>query len=199
MRTLPRLYAITDRRKFRAGFTTALEGILRRNVKMIQLREKDLGGRDLYSLARQARELTEQYGALLLINERLDIAVAVGADGVHLPEKGLPPGVVKDLFPHLLVGYSAHSLEGVLYAQKEGADFVTLSPIFRTESHPEAEPLGLEELKRVSAKVNVPIYALGGVTQERIELCLKNGAYGVAGITMFLDGEDEGPDSGGSP
>lgn len=199
MRTLPRLYAITDRRKFRAGFTTALEGILRRNVKMIQLREKDLGGRDLYSLARQARELTERYGALLLINERLDIAVAVGADGVHLPEKGLPPGVVKDLFPHLLVGYSAHSLEGVLYAQKEGADFVTLSPIFRTESHPEAEPLGLEELKRVSAKVNVPIYALGGVTQERIELCLKNGAYGVAGITMFLDGEDEGPDSGGSP
>ncbi len=199
MRTLPRLYAITDRRKFRAGFTTALEGILRRNVKMIQLREKDLGGRELYSLARQARELTERYGALLLINERLDIAVAVGADGVHLPEKGLPPGVVKDLFPHLLVGYSAHSLEGVLYAQKEGADFVTLSPIFRTESHPEAEPLGLEELKRVSAKVNVPIYALGGVTQERIELCLKNGAYGVAGITMFLDGEDEGPDSGGSP
>ncbi len=199
MRTLPRLYAITDRRKFRAGFTTVLEGILRRNVRMIQLREKDLGGRELYSLARQARELTEQYGALLLINERLDIAVAVGADGVHLPEKGLPPGVVKDLFPHLLVGYSAHSLEGVLYAQKEGADFVTLSPIFRTESHPEAEPLGLEELKRVSAKVNVPIYALGGVTQERIELCLKNGAYGVAGITMFLDGEDEGPDSGGSP
>ena len=199
MRTLPRLYAITDRRKFRAGFTTALEGILRRNVRMIQLREKDLGGRELYSLARQARELTEQYGALLLINERLDIAVAVGADGVHLPEKGFPPGVVKDLFPHLLVGYSAHSLEGVLYAQKEGADFVTLSPIFRTESHPEAEPLGLEELKRVSAKVNVPIYALGGVTQERIELCLKNGAYGVAGITMFLDGEDEGPDSGGSP
>ncbi len=199
MRTLPRLYAITDRRKFRAGFTIVLEGILRRNVKMIQLREKDLGGRELYSLARQARELTEQYGALLLINERLDIAVAVGADGVHLPEKGLPPGVVKDLFPHLLVGYSAHSLEGVLYAQKEGADFVTLSPIFRTESHPKAEPLGLEELKRVSAKVNVPIYALGGVTQERIELCLKNGAYGVAGITMFLDGEDEGPDSGGSP
>lgn len=199
MRTLPRLYAITDRRKFRADFTTVLEGILRRNVRMIQLREKDLGGRELYSLARQARELTEQYGALLLINERLDIAVAVGADGVHLPEKGLPPGVVKDLFPHLLVGYSAHSLEGVLYAQKEGADFVTLSPIFRTESHPEAEPLGLEELKRVSAKVNVPIYALGGVTQERIELCLKNGAYGVAGITMFLDGEDEGPDSGGSP
>ncbi len=166
---------------------------------MIQLREKDLGGRELYNLARQARELTQRYGALLLINERLDIAVAVGADGVHLPERGLPPKVVKDLFPHLLVGYSAHSLEGVLYAQKEGADFVTLSPIFRTESHPEAEPLGLEELKRVSAKVNVPIYALGGVTQERIELCLKNGAYGVAGITMFLDGEDEGPDSGGSP
>ncbi len=199
MRTLPRLYAITDRRKFRAGFTTVLERILRRNVKMIQLREKDLGGRELYNLARQARELTQRYGALLLINERLDIAVAVGADGVHLPERGLPPKVVKDLFPHLLVGYSAHSLEGVLYAQKEGADFVTLSPIFRTESHPEAEPLGLEELKRVSAKVNVPIYALGGVTQERIELCLKNGAYGVAGITMFLDGEDEGPDSGGSP
>jgi len=199
VKKLPRLYAITDRKKFRGDFATTLEGILRGNVKMVQLREKDLGGRELYNLARQARDLTQRYGALLLINERPDIAVAVEADGVHLPEKGLPPGVVKDLFPHLIVGYSAHSFEDVLYAQREGADFVTLSPIFRTESHPEAEPLGLEELKNISVKVNVPIYALGGITRERVELCLKNGAYGVAGITMFLDGEDEGTDSGRSP
>jgi len=191
---LPRLYAITDRRKYGKEFLRTLEDVLRRGVRMVQLREKELDGRGLYELALSVRELTQRYGALLLVNERVDVALAVGADGVHLPEAGMPPGAVKKLAPHLLVGYSAHSPEGVLYAQRESADFVTLSPIFRTGSHPDAEPLGPEILREISEQVNVPIYALGGVTWDRVETCLKNGAYGVAGITMFLNGEDEGSD-----
>ena len=196
MKELPRLYAITDRAKYGEDFIKTLEGILKKGVKMVQLREKDLNGRALYELAEEVRALTRRYDALLLINERFDVARAVGADGVHLPEKSFPPSVVKSLFPDMIVGFSAHSLESVRYAEEEGADFVTLGPVFRTTSHPEVEPIGTLKLKEVSEKVNIPIYALGGVTWDRIKLCYKNGAYGIAGITIFLNGyEDERPDT----
>ncbi|RLJ70399.1 thiamine-phosphate pyrophosphorylase [Hydrogenivirga caldilitoris] len=195
MRTLPRLYAITDRRRYGANFLETVETLLKKGIKMIQLREKDLKGRELYELALKTREITKKYNSLLLINERFDIAVAVEADGVHLPEESFPPGIIKRLFPELLVGYSAHSLEGVKYAEEEGADFVTFGPIFKTQSHPEAKPLGTLKLKEVSEQVNIPIYALGGVTWERIKQCYKNGAYGVAGITMFLQDGDERADT----
>ena len=196
MKELPRLYAITDRRKYGKDFLKTLENILKKGVKMVQLREKDMEGRDLYDLALKVRELTDRYSALLFINDRVDVAVSVSADGVHLPERSFPPSVVKDMFPDLKVGFSAHDLESALYAEREGADFITLSPIFKTSSHPEAKPLGGVKLKEISEKVNVPIYALGGVTWDRIKICYKNGAYGVAGITMFLySHEDTGSDT----
>jgi len=97
---------------------------------------------------------------------------------------------VKRLFPELIVGYSAHSLESARYAHEEGADFITFGPVFKTTSHPNAKPVGTMELKKVTSKINLPVYALGGVTWERIKLCYKNGAYGVAGITMFLQDGD---------
>jgi len=188
---LPRLYAITDRNKYGENFLQKLEMVLKKGVKMIQLREKNLPGKELYNLALEVRKLTKRYEALLLINERFDIAVAVGADGVHLPERSFPPSVVKKLFPDLIVGFSAHSEEGVRYAQEEGADFVTLSPIFKTSSHPNAKPLGTLRLKEVTSKTSIPVYALGGVTWDRIKLCYKNGAYGIAGITIFLNDDNE--------
>ncbi len=154
---------------------------------MVQLREKELSGLEYYQLAKRVRELTQNYDAMLFINDRVDIALAVNADGVHLPEKGLPPSVVKKIAPELLVGYSAHSLEQALCAQEEGADFITLSPIFKTQSHPEVEPIGLGLLKEVSQRLSIPVYALGGITWDRIKLCYKNGAYGIAGIGLFFD------------
>ena len=185
---LPRLYAITDRKKYGENYLDTLEKILKKGVKMVQLREKDMKDSELYELAKEVRRLTQKYDALLLINERFDIALAIEADGVHLPEKSFPPSVVKKINPKFIVGFSAHSLESAKYAQKEGADFITLSPIFKTSSHPDVEPIGLKALKEVSKAVNIPVYALGGVTWDRIKVCYKNGAYGIAGITMFLEG-----------
>jgi len=183
---LPNLYAITDPIKYGENFEQTLRKVLQRGVRMVQLREKDKPGRDYYNLALRVKEITKEYSALLFINDRVDIALVVLADGVHLPANGLPPSVVKKIAPELIVGYSAHSLEEAFYAQKEGADFITLSPIFQTSSHPETKPLGLSYLKEVVSKVSIPVYALGGITWEKIKLCYKNGAYGVAGITLFL-------------
>jgi thiamine-phosphate pyrophosphorylase len=157
---------------------------------MVQLREKQISGLEYYRLALKVREMTKDYGALLFINDRVDIALAVGADGVHLPEKGFPPSVVKRMAPGLLVGYSAHSLEEALYAQREGADFITLSPIFKTQSHLERKPIGLVVLRDVSQSLSIPVYALGGITWDRIKLCYKNGAYGIAGIGLFFEHVD---------
>ncbi|RMH01305.1 MAG: thiamine phosphate synthase [Aquificota bacterium] len=186
---LPRLYAITDRQRYGENFLEKLELVLKRGVRMVQLREKDLSAKDYYLLALKVRELTRSYSALLFINDRVDIALAVGADGVHLPSKGLPPSVVKRIASHLIVGYSAHNLEEALYAQQEGADFITLSPIFKTLSHPDVEPVGLSLLREVSQKVSLPVFALGGITWDKIKLCYKNGAYGIAGISLFLEEE----------
>ncbi len=183
---LPRLYAITDSKRY-PDMLQRLEKALKKGIRMVQLREKELSGLEYYQLAKRVRELTQNYDAMLFINDRVDIALAVNADGVHLPEKGLPPSVVKRIAPELLVGYSAHSLEQALCAQEEGADFITLSPIFKTQSHPEVEPIGLGLLKEVSQKLSIPVYALGGITWDRIKLCYKNGAYGIAGIGLFFD------------
>lgn len=183
---LPRLYAITDSKRY-PDMLQRLEKALKKGIRMVQLREKELSGLEYYQLAKRVRELTQNYDAMLFINDRVDIALAVNADGVHLPEKGLPPSVVKRIAPELLVGYSAHNLEQALCAQEEGADFITLSPIFKTQSHPEVEPIGLGLLKEVSQKLSIPVYALGGITWDRIKLCYKNGAYGIAGIGLFFD------------
>ncbi|NPB06856.1 MAG: thiamine phosphate synthase [Aquificae bacterium] len=184
---LPRLYAIADLSRYGEPFLEKVERVLEKGVRMLQLRAKGLPARRLYELAKEVRALTRRYGALFIVNARADAAAAVGADGVHLPEAGLPPEAVKRVFPNLLVGFSAHSLESALEAQRQGADFVTFSPVFRTASHPEAEPKGLEELKRVAEALSVPVYALGGVTAGRVRDCLEAGAYGVAGIGLFLE------------
>ncbi len=185
---LPKKYAITDSRRYGGDILSLIENLLKEtDVRMIQLREKNKKGRELYEIGLRVREITLRYSALLIINERFDIALAVSADGVHLPENSFPPSVVKGIAPNLIVGFSAHSLESALYAEREGADFITLSPIFPTASHPGAKPLGLDELERVSNKVKIPVYALGGVSEENMEECLKKGAYGIAGISIFFD------------
>ncbi len=183
---LPKLYAITDREKYGENFMETLEGVLERGVRFVQLREKELPDRELYRLAKKVRELTRRYGALLTINSRFDVALAVGAEGVHLPQNSLPPSAVKSKYPNLLVGFSAHDLESALYAQEEGADYITLSPIFKTSSHPSAKPLGIRKLEEISKKVQIPIYALGGINWNRTKTCYKAGAYGIAGITIFI-------------
>lgn len=183
---LPKFYAITDQGEYGEDFFGTLERVLRSGVKMVQLREKNLKDLDYYLKAKEVRKITKRFEALLFINERFDLALSVDADGVHLPQNSLPPSVVRER-TKLLVGFSAHDLKSALYAQREGAHFITLSPIYRTKSHPKAKPLGLEELGRVCRALKIPVYALGGVSRERVKEVLRVGAYGVAGIRLFLN------------
>ncbi len=186
------VYLITDRKRFaEEHLLENIEAALQGGIRDLQLREKDLPLKDLHSLAVVLRQMTKRYNARLYINDRVDIALMVGADGVHLPETGLPANEVKACYPHLLVGVSTHSLDGAKQAQEDGADFITFSPVYETESKKEfGPPQGLDRLQAVCREVALPVLALGGINKDRIPAVLDKGASGVALISGIWDSAD---------
>jgi thiamine-phosphate pyrophosphorylase len=190
------LYLITDRKQTPGGdLCASVEAALRGGVRAVQLREKDLCGRELFELACELRELTSRYGAKLFINDRLDIALAADADGVHLGESSLPVARVREVAgDRLLIGVSCHGLERALDAQESGADFITFSPIFFTPSKaPYGEPLGIERLAEACRILRIPVFALGGIKKDSIRAVLAYGARGIALISAILAADDPEP------
>ncbi len=185
-----RLYLITDRKLFvdRLAFFSALEEALKGGVRALQLREKDLETRALLDMAYHLREVTDRYGVKLFINDRLDIALAVKADGVHLGGWSIPVGAARKIAGKgMLIGVSAHSVEEAVLADRGGADFVTLGPVYETPSKMSyGRPLGTDVLKKVKDEISLPVFAIGGIKKERVAEVLKSGAYGIALISAIL-------------
>jgi thiamine-phosphate pyrophosphorylase len=178
----PSLLAISDRASLAIPLAGWLRALGDAGIGAVQLREKDLDDRGLYDLARLARAVLPP-PARLLVNGRLDIALAAGADGVHLPANGVPVGALRARFgKDVLIGRSTHTLEEVERARDEGADYVTFGPVFATPG--KGAPVGLEGLARAAA-AGVPVFALGGVTLERFGDLAGAGAAGVAAIRLF--------------
>ncbi len=179
------VYLISDRSLLPEDrLLECFESALKAGVRDLQLREKDLPLDKLFPLALELRRMTARYGARLYINARLDVALMVDADGVHLPEGGLPAGEVKARYPHLLVGVSTHSLDGAQRAEQNGADFVTFSPIYDTPSKRSyGAPQGLDKLRQVAENLKIPVLALGGIQHDRVSEVLEAGAHGVALIS----------------
>ncbi len=165
---------------------------LKGGVRFVQLREKDLSTRELLSLAQDIRRLTAEVPARLLINDRIDICLAVKADGVHLRSDSLPTRIARRILgDSKLIGVSTHSLEEAQRAQEEGADFITLGPIYETPSKAGyGPPLGLDVLRTVHKRIKIPVLALGGIRKERIREVLDAGANGIALISAILTAEN---------
>jgi len=153
-----------------------LDQVLAAGVGIVQLREKGLADRRLYELAVAFRRRTEAGGALLIIDDRLDIALAAGADGVHLGQEDLPVAAARRIAPDLIIGASSHSLEEALAAQEAGAGYVNIGPIFPTATKPAASPLGLEAIERIAPRLRIPWSAMGGIHQGNIAQVLARGA-----------------------
>lgn len=192
MAPLPGLYLITDRKASGArGLLATLEAAFKAGVKLAQLREKDLPAKELLALAIELKTLAARYGARLLINDRVDIALLAGADGVHLTSKSYSPEEARSLLgENRLIGVSTHSLEEALSAQEGGADFVTFGPVFHTASKAGmGEPLGIDRLREAARKLSIPVYGLGGIDERNIKEAVSQGAH-VALITAVMASDD---------
>lgn len=186
----PRLLLIADRTAI-----PALEGpllaALRGGVGHVLLREKEAEGGALLHRARAMAQPCSAHGAQLLVHGRTDVALALPGAGVHLPEREVPTAMARRLLGSgRLLGRSCHSVEGARRALGEGADYVTLSPVFPTRSHPDATPLGVETLRRMCREIPGPVLALGGITPDNAGAVMDAGAFGVALIRGLLDAPD---------
>jgi thiamine-phosphate pyrophosphorylase len=168
-------YCITDSAQVAAR--AAREG-----VDMIQIRAKELSGRALAELVRSAVAIP---GKTVLVNTRTDVALACGAQGVHLPTGSIAPNIIRRITPRVfLIGVSCHTIDELKAAEWEGADFAVFGPVFRSPTKP-VMPIGIEALHAATQSVGLPVYALGGVTAENALLCIQAGAAGIAGISLF--------------
>jgi thiamine-phosphate pyrophosphorylase len=186
------LYLVTDRnqtggRDLLWVLAQALDG----GVKAIQLREKDLSGRDLFSLAEKVAKLCQAYNAALFINDRIDVALAVDAAGVQLSQTSLPIVTTRALLgPQKIIGASTHSLQEAREAEQNGADFVLFGPVyFTTLKAGYGTPQGLPALKTIVDNISLPVYAIGGIKPENIESTNKLGVRGVALISAIVSAE----------
>jgi len=159
-------------------------------VERIQVREKDLPTRALLRLVREVQAAAK--GVEILVNDRVDVALATGCAGVHLGMSTLPVAAVRKIAPALVIGYSAHALDEARRAEAEGADFVTFSPVFATRSpgSMQAGAQGIEKLREVCRALRIPVWALGGVTAERVGALIEAGAAGVAVVSAITEAPD---------
>lgn len=187
------LYLVTDRHQTQSrDLLWVLEQALEDGAEAVQLREKDLGGRDLFHLAEKVKRLCENYGASLLINDRIDVALAVEAQGVHLAGNSMSAEVTRRLVgSEKLIGVSTHSLMEAEAAALAGADFIVFGPIYFTASKAAyGEPQGIEALKKVVEKIPLPVYAIGGITAANVGEVKATGVRGVALISAVLSAPD---------
>ena len=183
------LYLVTDRKQT-AGrdLFWVLEQALDGGVKGIQLREKDLGGGELFHLAERIKALCDAHHASLLINDRVDVAMAVDADGVHLGGASIPVRTARKLMgDNKLIGVSTHSLKEAEESEQAGADFLAFGPVYFTSSKaPYGEPQGLGPLKKVMEKISIPVYAIGGIKADNIGDVKATGVRGVSLISAIV-------------
>jgi thiamine-phosphate pyrophosphorylase len=169
-----------------------LECALDGGVKAIQLREKDLAGKELFLLAEAVRKLTHRYHAALFVNDRIDVALASCADGVHLGRDSLPIPTARELVgAERIIGVSTHSLEEAKEAEEKGADFVLFGPVLFTPSKAiYGAPQGLIALKKIVEKISLPVYAIGGLKPENIVESKRTGIRGIALISAVVSASD---------
>ncbi len=199
----PLLYLITNRQTFlpkadsnQTCILLQLEAIRQAaaaGCQLIQIREKDLSAQALAEFTRQAIAAAHPFGAKVLVNDRLDVAIAAGADGVHLRVSSIPAAEARQSAKEIglqdfLIGVSTHSLEEAKAAELDGANFIVCGPVYDTPSKREfGEPLGLERFAEICRAVKIPVLALGGITVSNFRQPLEAGAAGIAAISLFSD------------
>lgn len=181
------LYLCTDRGLMTsATIEESVEAAVRGGATVVQLREKDCSSREFYELGLRVREITARYGVPLFVNDRADIALAVGADGVHVGQSDLPCRAVRAIAPGMLVGVSASSLAEAVQAERDGADYLGVGAMFATGTKTDAEIVSMEELEAIRRAVSIPIVVIGGINKQTLGNFKGTGVNGLAVVSAIV-------------
>nr|WP_274703636.1 thiamine phosphate synthase [Chloroflexus aurantiacus] len=186
------MYVVTDAglsrgRSHRAVIEAAIVG----GATVVQYREKHASTRQMIEEALELRDLTRRAGVPLIVNDRVDVALAVDADGVHVGQDDMPVALARRLIGNKLLGVSAHNLSEALQAVRDGADYLGVGPIFATTTKPDAAaPIGLDGLRAIRQHVSIPIVAIGGINQANAADVMRAGADGIAVVSAVVAADD---------
>ncbi len=183
-----KLYVITDGRFVDEieGTRRALEG----GATTIQLRMKNAPTRRMLEVGKELRRLTDEYDTLFIVNDRIDVALATGADGVHLGQEDMPIEIAREIVGNMIIGISASNLKEAKEAERKGADYIGAGSVFPTSTKEDAKYLGLNGLKEIVENVDIPIVAIGGINHDNVEKVLEIGVQGIAVISAIMGAPD---------
>jgi len=187
------LYVITDPRLSRGrSHLEVAQAAIRGGATVIQLRDKEATTRQLVETGRVLRDLTRRMGVAFIVNDRVDVALAVEADGVHLGVDDMPVPIARHLLgPEAIIGFSPETLDQARQAEAEGANYLGVGAVFGTGTKPDAgPPIGVKGLREMVQAVSIPVVAIGGITTDNAARCIQAGAAGVAVISAVVAAED---------
>ncbi|MDY4077757.1 MAG: thiamine phosphate synthase [Clostridium sp.] len=186
------LYLVTDRNLLKGReLTKVIEEAIIGGVSLVQLREKDASSLEFYEVAKEVKKITDKYNVPLIINDRIDIALAIDASGVHLGQSDIPCSIARKILPKgKIIGVSAHNLKEAEKALKDGADYLGCGAVFNTSTKKDVTTLSYERLKEITNNINIPVVAIGGINENNIITLKGSGINGVAVVSSIIGKEN---------
>ena len=187
-----KIYLVTDEKSCNGkDFYKCIEEAIKGGVKIVQLREKTLSTKDFFIKALKVKEICKSYGVVFIINDRLDIAQAVEADGVHLGQSDMPIEKAKEILKNkFLIGVTARNVDEAIKAELEGADYIGSGAIFGTSTKDNAKKLEMEDLKKIVNSIKIPVFAIGGININNISILKNIGLQGICSVSGILTEKD---------
>ena len=186
------VYLVTDHRgKTDDEILNIIEEAIKGGTSVVQIREKTASTKDFYNLALKAKEITKKYNVPLIINDRIDIALAVKSDGVHIGQDDMPAKIAREIIgKDMILGVSAATVEEAKKAEEDGADYIGSGAVFPTSTKDDADSVSKEELKAIVNSINIPVVAIGGITIENAESLKDSGIDGFSVVSAIMNAED---------
>ncbi|MFH1721632.1 MAG: thiamine phosphate synthase [Candidatus Altiarchaeota archaeon] len=181
-------FFITDRNLSKKGDIDDVQAALKAGIKVVQYREKEFETRAMVETAKKLKSLCEKHNALFILNDRIDVALAVDADGVHVGQDDMPLDEVRRILgSEKIIGVTVHNVEEAIEAESGGADYLGVSPIFQTDTKKDAGPaVGVQLIKKIKEKTSIPLIGIGGITLENLDEVIRAGADGVCAISATV-------------
>ena len=186
------VYLVTDRRnKTDEEFLNIIEEAIKGGTTVVQLREKTASTKEFYDLALRVKEITSRYGVPLLINDRIDIALAIDSEGVHIGQDDMPAGIAREIIGEdKILGVSASTVEEAKKAENDSADYIGSGAVFPTATKDDADSVSKEELKEIVDSIDIPVVAIGGITVENASSLKDSGIAGFSVVSAIMSAED---------